>query len=47
MKRLQTQDLLEYVSRFIIDAIMRIGKRKASCPLLIDCRATGPILREE
>jgi len=26
---------------------MRIGRRKATCRLLIDCEATGPILREE
>jgi len=47
MKNLQTQDLPEHGSRFIIDAIMRMARRKATCALLIDWGATGPILREE
>jgi len=47
MKRLRTQDLPEHGSRFIIQAIIRIGRRELGCQLLIDCGATGPILREE
>jgi len=47
MKRLRTQDLPEHGNRFIIQAIIRIGRRELQCRLLIDCGATGPILREE
>jgi len=47
MKRAQTQDLPEYGSKFIIEAIRRIRRRKATCRLLIDCGATRPILKEE
>ena len=42
-----TKDLPVHSSRFITEAIMRIGKREIPCRLLIDCGATGPILREE
>jgi len=50
MKRIQSQiskNLLVHRHRFITKAVINIQGRKLPCQLLLDCRATGPILRKE